>query len=212
MSGSSTEFDNYRPPGTRNIVDRSAFEGSILSFMKKTMLEFLQIVYSQKKPGRLKYNQDEEETEIKIADQYAYQLEATDTRPAIIATRGALSWGNLGINSMQTLDMRTSTSTNTDFIVGSVGLSCISRVGVEAEQIASDVFNLIKYFKSTLMKFGFLNVRSVSVGPEQLISAPGEPDMFLVSVLMQCQVQDVWRLEPKAAAELKKILIQGLTD
>lgn len=212
MSGTSTEFNNHRSPGTKNILDRSDFEGSILSFMKKTMLEFLQILYSQKKEGRLKYSEDEESTEIKIADQYAFQLEATDTRPAIIATRGSLSWGNLGLGNMQTLNMRTNATINTDFISGSVGLSCLSRIGVEAEQIASDVFSLIKYFKSTLMKFGFLNVRSVSVGPEQLISAPGEPDMFLVSVLMQCQVQDVWTIEPKAAAELRKILIQGLTE
>lgn len=212
MTGTSTEFNNYRPPGLRNIKDRSEFQGNMLNFIKRTTVEFLQIVFSKKKSGTLRYMDDEELTEIKIADQYAYQLEATDTRPAIIATRGPVSWGASGINSMQTMDLRTNTSTNTDFLVGSVSLSCISRVGIEAENIAADVFSLIKYFKPTLMKFGFLNVRSVSVGPEQLISAPGEPDLFLVTVLMQCQVQKNWILEPKAAAELKKVIAEGLAN
>jgi hypothetical protein len=100
----------------------------------------------------------------------------------------------------------------TDMLNGSVGFSCISRVGLEADLIASDVFNLFKYFKTTLMKFGYFSVSSLNMGPEQLVEVEGEPKLFLVSVLMQCQVQDRWVLEPKSAAELRKVVLGRLTD
>jgi hypothetical protein len=113
---------------------------------------------------------------------------------------------------MQSTDVRTGTKEYSDLLTGSVGFSCLSKVGLEAEAIASEVFNLFKFFKPTLMKHGFFTIKSMSLSPEQLIEAPGEPDLFLVSVLLTCQVQDRWVLEPKAAAELRRLIIEGLTD
>lgn len=211
-TGSTTGWKNYRPPGRKDL-EGNPFDGSVVNFIKSNALRFLQIVYGEREKGNLHYNESEEETEIKIADQYAFQLEASDKKPGIIAVRGSLGWQNLGMNrGMQELDMRTQETKNTDLIAGSVGFSCISRVGLEAEQIASDVFNLFKFFRPTLTKFGFFNIRSMNVGPEQLVEAPGEAKLFLVSVLMQCQVQDRWVLEPKSAVELRKVVIEGLTD
>lgn len=97
-------------------------------------------------------------------------------------------------------------------ISASVGFTCISRVGLEAEQIASDVFNLFRFFRPTLMKFGYFQIESMSLSPEQLVEVSGEPKLFLVSMLMKCQVQDRWILEPRSAAELRKVVIEGLVD
>jgi hypothetical protein len=214
MSGGSiTGWSGRRPPGLKNLEDRSDYQGSVLNWLKRTGLHFLQIVYSQRAEGRLHYDPDEELTEIKIADQYSFQLEADDTRPAIIGVRGGLSWSNIGMNmGMQESNMRTEKKAMTGLIAGSVGFTCISRVGVEAEQIASDVFNLFKFFQPTLMKYGFFTVKSMSVGPEQLVESPAEPKLFAVSVMLQCQVQDRWLLKPKSAIELRKVVVKTLTE
>ncbi len=211
--GSTTGFSGRRSPGLKNLEDRSDYDGSTLNWLKRTALQFLQIVYSQRAEGRLRYDPDEERTEIKIADQYAFQLEADDTRPAIIGVRGSLNWNHVGMNmGVQESNMRTEQKAMTGLITGSIGFTCISRVGIEAEAIASDVFNLFKFFQPTLMKYGFFTVKSMSVGSEQLVDAPAEPNLFAVSVLMQCQVQDRWLLEPKTAVELRKVVIKTLTE
>lgn len=212
MSG--TGFNGWRPPGMKDIDSGNNYERSVTSFIKNTALRFLQVVYAEREIGQLKYiHGDEDATEIKIADQHAFQLEASETKPAIIAVRGGLNWLNIGLNEgMQTQNQLTGDRTSTDLIAGTVGFTCISRVGLEAEQIASDVFNLFKFFRPTLRKLGFFTIKSMNVGPEQLVDVQGEPKLFLVSVLMQCQVQDRWLLEPKSAAELKRVVVQGLTS
>ena len=211
--GSTTGWDGRRSPGLKNLTDRSEYEGSVLNWLKRTTLQFLQIVYSQRAEGNLRYDDDEELTDIKIADQYAYQLEATDTRPAIIGVRGSLNWQTVGMNmGMQEMDMRSDQKVNTGIIHGSVGLTCISRVGLEAEGIASEVFNLFKFFQPTLMKYGFLTVKSMNIGPEQLVESPAEPKLFAVTVMMQCQIQDRWLLKPKVATELREVVVQTLTE
>ena len=214
MSGGSTPgLSGRRSPGLKNLHDRSDYEGSTLNWIKRTALQFLQMVYSQRAKGCLHYDSDEELTEIKIADQFAFQLEATDTRPAIIGVRGGLSWQHVGMNmGMQESNFRSDQKAMTGLIAGSIGLTCISRVGLEAEAIASDVFNLFKFFQPTLMKYGFFTVKSMTVGPEQIVESPAEPKLFAVSVMIQCQVQDRWLLEPKSALELRRLVISTLTD
>jgi hypothetical protein len=200
-NGSSTDWRNWRAPGWRSLDEKNFTDESVPFFIKNTSLRFLQIAFSERKKGCLRYDNDEELTEIKIADQYAYQLDASETKPAIIAVRGPIAWRNIGLShGVQTMNRRI------------VGLSCISRVGLEADQIASDVFNLFKYFRTTLMKFGFFSVKSLSLGSEQLVEVDGEPKLFLVPVMIECQVQDRWVLEPKSAAELRKIVLDELTD
>ncbi len=211
---STTGWNMYRPPGRKSIDNPSDTIDSVPTFVKNTALRFLQIVYAQRPEGDLKYIHDDEEgTNIKIVDQYAYQLDSNDMRPAIVGVRGSISWSNVGISSgLQELNMKTGQEKRTDLMSGSVALNCLSRVGLEAEQMASDVFNLFKSFKTTLTKFGFFTVRSMNIGPEQLIQAQGEADLFMVSVLIQCQVQDRWMLEPKSAAELRKVVLETLVD
>lgn len=211
---STTGWNMYRPPGRHSIDNPSETIESVPTFVKNTALRFLQVVYSERGEGELRYLHDDEEgTEIKIVDQYAYQLDSNDMRPAIVGVRGSINWQNIGLtNGMQELNFRTGQEKRTDMLNGSVALNCLSRVGLEAEQIASDVFNLFKVFRTTLTKFGFFTVSSMSIGPEQLIEAQGEADLFMVSVLVQCQLQDRWMLEPKSAAELRKIVLETLAD
>jgi len=214
MSGGSTAgLSGRRSPGLKNLKDGSSYDGNTLTWLKRTLLQFLQIVYSERTKGNLFYDPDEELTEIKIADQFAFQLEATDTRPAIIGVRGGLNWQHVGMNmGMQESDMRTEKKAMSGLIAGSVGFTCLSRVGIEAENIASDVFNLFKFFQPTLMKYGFFTIKSMSIGPEQLVDSPAEPNLFAVTVMVQCQIQDRWLLSPKVATELRKVVVETLTD
>lgn len=198
----------------KKIDDGSDFNDHLINFIRNTCLRFLQIVYSQKESGSMKYvHGDEDKTEIKIADQEAFDLEASEVKPAIITVFGGLGFNNLGLNdSLRKEDRLTGTKAHTDLADATIGFSCLSRVGPEAERIASEVFCLFKFFTPTLRKFGFFSIKTLSIGPKQVVEAPGEPKLFLVSVLLKCQVQFSWVLEPETAASLKKMVIEGLAE
>jgi len=202
----------YREPGQKDLNGNPS-KANICTFLKATALQFLQIVYGQKPIGHLHYSDDDDATEIKIVDQYAYQLNADEKSPAIIAVRGPVSFSNIGLNrGMTEMKMRTGVVTRTDLINGSVGLACTSRVGLEAEQIASDVFNLFKHFNNVLQEAGFFTIHAMDLGTEQMVSAVGEPKMFMVNVTLRCQIQDRWVLTNSATAELRQLIIEGLQD
>jgi len=206
-AGLSGNNPTYPKSSDGNISNRN-----VCSFLKATALEFLQIVYAQRDPGFHHFDADDEKTEIKIVDQYAFQLNAEDKNPAIIGVRGPISFSNIGMNKgMTSLDMRTGATEKTDLINGSLGLACLSRVGLEAEDLASEVFNLFRVFNGTLQKAGFFSIKAMELGTEQMVSAVGEPKLFMVNVSLQCQIQDRWRLSLSDVSELRNLIIEGLT-
>lgn len=205
-AGLSGNRPTHRKDGEGNISNRN-----VCSFIKATALQFLQIAFSQRPPGHMHYAGDTEETEIKIVDQYAFQTNAADVTPAIIGVRGPLNYTNPGMNrGMLNMNIRSGEVQKTALIGGSIGLACLSSEGLEAEELASDVFNLFHTFEDVLKTAGFFSIKSMTLGTEQMVSAAGEPKLFMVNVALQCQMQNRWVLHPKAVAELRNIIIEGL--
>ena len=130
---------------------------NVAIFVKRTALEFLQILFSTRAKGSYHFDQDETHTEIQIADQHNADLGAINVRPAIIAMRGPMSWQGQGLggNAVESRHMPTGKHVFSDLITGSVAFSCISREGIEAEQLAHLVFNSFKFFRPVLQKYGF---------------------------------------------------------
>lgn len=185
---------------------------NIAIFLKRTTLEFLQILFSTLPEGSFKYNEDDSLTEIQISDQHATDLEAYHTRPAIVGVRGPLSWQSIGLggSAFESSDRRTGKQTFNDLLTGSMAFSCISREGTEAENIAHLVFNSFKYFRPELQKYGFFTIKSLNVGGESLIVQEGtHDDLYVVPVYITAQIQDRWSMEPTAARTLKQIIFEN---
>lgn len=186
---------------------------NVAIFLRRTTLEFLQILFSQRAEGSFKYDADESKTEIQIMDQNAVDLEAIHTRPAIIGTRGPVSWAKMGLGggSMQELHRPTGDATYTDMLTGSVAFSIISREGIEAEQIAHIVFNSFKFFRPVLQKYGFFSIKSLNLGASNLVVQEGEnDDLHLIPVYVQADIQDRWSLKDNDAKKLKKIVVDQI--
>ena len=186
---------------------------NVAIFLKRTALEFLQIIFSQRAAGSLHYDQDDTKTEIEIADVHAVDLTAVGKRPAIIAVRGPLSWQGVGLGggAVESRDMKTGSHGFNDLLTGSVALSCISREGIEAEQIAHLVFNSFKFFRPVLQKYGFFSIKSLNIGAESLVEQEGADDKtYVVPVYISALIQDRWILEDRAAKTLEGIIVGGL--
>jgi len=178
-------------------------------FLKRTALEFLQIVFSCRED--YKYDPDDTITGIQIADSHAADLSSMNVRPAIIAVRGPISWRNLGLGggAVNSRDMKTGSYSFADLLTGSISLSVISREGIEAEQIAHSVFSLFKYFRPELQKYGFFSIQNLSMGSESLIEQEGTDDVtYAVPISMTASVAETALLVDDVGRKLKKVVIE----
>lgn len=178
-------------------------------FFKRTALEFLQVIFSERAPESFQYDEDDEKSRIIIADVHAVDLKTVGSRPAIVAVRGPLTWAGTGLggSSLEKRDVRTGKYTLNDILTGSVAISCISREGVEAEQLGHLVFNSFKWFQPVLRKYGFFSIKSLNIGAEALIESEGADDKsYIVPIYLTAQIQDRWTLDTVAEKKLQKIV------
>jgi len=109
---------------------------------------------------------------------------------------------------MEMRDMTTGKYTISGLLNGTVALSCISREGIEAEQIAHLVFNSFKMFRPVLQKYGFFSIKSLNIGAETLVEQEGADDRTtIVPVYISASIQDRWIMEDSQAQQLKQIII-----
>lgn len=203
-------------PAGKSTLERKTFEDelkvpNVAVFLKRTTIEFLQIMFNTRSAGSFRYDEDDTKTEIQIADQHTVDLEGVNVRPAIVAVRGPISWSQLGLggNAMEGRSMPTGKTIFNDLLTGSVAFSCFSREGTEAEQIAHLVFNSFKFFRPVLQKRGFFSIKSLNIGAESLVVQDGDnDDLYMVPVYITAQIQDRWSLNDEAARELKQIIIE----
>lgn len=199
-------------------LKRSSFKGEGVPnsaiFLKRTALEFLQILFGTRPPGSFHYDPDDTKTDIQIADINAADLSAINLRPAIIVARGPMSWQGFGLggSSTESLDMPTGDRVYSDLLNGSISISCISNQGIEAEQIAYLVLNSFKFFTPTLRKRGFFTIKSLNIGGESLVESEGSTDeTYIVPIYVTAQIQERWGLSDTVARKLEKLIIEGLS-
>lgn len=168
--------------------------------IKQIGLEFLQLMYSESGPDTiLKWYSNTEDTEILIVDKYSFNLDDVQMRPAIVANRGPQRWmSTSGFQQMQEFDFRTARFTGTDLISGVIVFNCFSKEGIEAEKIASDVFEWFRVFRIPLRKAGLFRVESTTMGEEALVKSDSRPDLSVVPVQVEASVQVRWSIQPYA--------------
>lgn len=195
----------------RSTIETGEHIPNVAVFLKRTALEFLQILFNQREPGSFHYDEDDTKTDILIADVHAVDTIAVSVRPAIIAVRGPLSWQQTGLGSVESRNMTTGNYTFNDLLTGSLALSCISREGVEAEQIGHLVFNSFKFFRPVLQKYGFFSIKSLNMGAETLVEQEGADDRTtIVPIYISALIQDRWVMDDTAARKLRQVIIEHM--
>lgn len=182
-------------------------------FLKRTAIEFLQILFGTRAQGSYHYDSDDTKTDIQIADVNAADLEAINKRPAIIVQRGPLSWQGMGLGG-SAFESRSPEGGDiyNDLLVGSISVSCISKEGIEAEQIAHLVFNSFKFFAPILRKRGFFSIKSLNIGAESLVEQDGAGDeTYIVPIMVTAQMQERWSVSEDVKRHLEEVLVENLS-
>lgn len=207
MSDPSTPQDNARSLHNEEVRYVRPHE-----VIKNLALEVCQLLFYEGNPMRFVWDPDSSKTQIIITDKHAFNLDQVGTVPAIVANRGPLSWSrSSGFRQMQSTDMRTDVRTHTDIVRGGVILSCFSRQGLEAEDIAGYVFSSFQFFRDVLRKvarrgimvpnhLGFFKIEATNMGEEALIKSSSRPETSVVPVAISAHVQRRWSVTPRSAS------------
>ena len=130
-------------PGQRRTIKDGKYVPNVAVFLRRTAIEFLQIVFGTRESGSFRYDDDDTKTEIQIADVHSVDLTAVNLRPLIVGVRGPVAWQGLGLGGSASAGRTIKTGAHhfSDLLTGSVAFSCVSREGIEAEQVGHLVFN-----------------------------------------------------------------------
>jgi hypothetical protein len=174
--------------------------------VKHIFLTFLQEFCSMQSPDVLMYwNPDSlEESNIWITDSYAHDIESmVEKKPMIVFKRGPMyvAQGFLSENLVRMEDRLDPTWAakgrdvhhNIEYrsfmMSGQADWQCISRQGMEAEQIATVVAMLHQTHKQVLKQKGMHELKSVQIGEEVMIAGDVETEMVMVPVTISYDIQ-----------------------
>lgn len=201
---------NPQQDNARSLHDRERRYVRPHEVIKNYCLEVAQLLLYDGNPVGFCWDPDQEKTQITVVDKYSFNLDQVGTKPAIVANRGPQSWGRTsGFRQLQALDFRTDCRTHTDLVQGSAVLSCFSRQGLEAEDIAGYLFEAFQTLRDVLRKIaregimvpnhlGFFRIEATTMGEEALVKGDSRPEMSVVPVAISAMVQRRWSVTPKA--------------
>ena len=177
-------------------------------FLVQMTLEFLQMWYGSREPGDHKYLDDEQETEILIHDKSSFKLESMGRLPAVVTHRKPVrSTKGSGINRLQSVNMRTGKKVFMDRSAGQVAIHVISEDGMEAEDLAGEIFEFFSSLHDSLRKLGLFSIDVVDIGEERKILVSSEERRTVVTVSLMASWQRVWSTEGGTPTTLATALV-----
>lgn len=169
--------------------------GSLTLDVKYIFTSFLQHVFSAQ--SRYHWEKDVRNTKIIIADKNAIDLGVVERRPSVILSRGPMGWSystrGQGEGHKST-DLTSSYKFSEymmnseqepeylDLVKGSITVNCISKHGLQAEEIANLTFLALTGLKSDLYKRGIHSITNLSIGEEQILRSASEIELVTVPV------------------------------
>ena len=154
----------------RHIVDQGlrssgSLAESPLEQIRTAYVSFVQGLFRSAPPG-YRWSESEESTEILITDENPVHLSVLGHRPGVTFTRGPVQTFNLGIDDMAEYDFRTGAKRKSLLISGTMSISCLSRVDIEAEKLGWVIAEQLWMNRKLMMECGFYDIgRSFVVGP-----------------------------------------------
>lgn len=215
MSDSAPEQDNAR--SLHNEQRRYYMPHQVI---KNYAIEICQLLFQEGNPTGLHWDQDEAKSHIIITDKHSFNLDVVGSTPAIVANRGPQGWARTsGFRQMQEMDLRTDRRVYTDLVRGGVILSCFSRHGLEAEDLAGYLFESFQVFRDVLRKIarqgiivphhlGFFKIEASNMGEEALVKSDSRPELSVVPVAIQASIQRRYAVQPRESRKLQKINVR----
>ncbi len=168
-----------------NVADPIGKGEDPLYYYTLVYLSFLQGLFRTFPTGAWKYSEDDEITEIIIADQASKTREEI---PRIITMRGPAQFYPLSFYNILDRDTKTEQKHTSFLICSSMAINCIAKNGIEAQKLALTVANGIVVFKHLLQTKGFHKIdHALIIGPETVAQAIFSPEVIPEGVMVTVQ-------------------------
>jgi hypothetical protein len=143
----------------------SSFKYTPLRHVRVLFVTFVQGLFAAAPKGCYHWLEDEENSEIIITNENRIDPEVLNKRPAITFTRGPMQFYSLGIDDRVDYDFALDKKRKGVLVPGTMTINCVSRVELEAEDLAWVVTEHIWLLRDLLMKAGFFEVgRNPQIG------------------------------------------------
>lgn len=136
----------------------SSFKYTPLRHVRVLFITFVQGLFQAAPKGAYHWAEDEEDTDIIITNENKLDPEVIGKRPAITFTRGPVQFYSLGIDDRVSYDFALDKKVKGVLIPGTMTVNCISRVELEAEDLAWVVAEHIWLLRDLMMKAGFFEI------------------------------------------------------
>jgi hypothetical protein len=190
----------------------SSFRYTPLRHLRVLFIRFLQGLFYAAPRGQYHWDSDDLMSEILITNEGRLDPETVNKRPAIICTRGPVSFYSLGIDDLNSFDFATGRKEKVVLVPGTMTINCVSRVPIECEDIAWVVAEHLWLLRDLLMRAGFFEVgRQPQIGapsPAGSIIANDEGQEFTVVA-----VNVGFQLSRKSSyTPLNKVIVNSITQ
>lgn len=164
-----------------------------LKYYTMLFIAFLQGYFKENEPGKFKWSEDLEKTELVIVDQ---DNNLTDKYlPRIVTVRGPSMPLVMNFNDFaDQYDAATGRTKRSILIQSSITFHCIAKTGPEAQELAYQVYLAINAYYITIQKWGVHKVfRNINISPETPSGAVFNPEVYPEGRLIMCTVQFIYR-------------------
>ncbi len=165
----------------------TSFRYTPLRHMRSVFVRFLQGLFGASRPGMYKWDPDDVMSEILIFNENKLDPEVVEKKPCLSLTRASLQAYSLGMDDMTAYDFQTGRKEKDILLPGTMVVNCVSKVMLEAEDLAWVVFEHVWLLRDLLMKVGFFEVgRGISISApspagSMIMNDRGE-EFYLVAV------------------------------
>jgi hypothetical protein len=169
-----------------------------LSHAARTYLYFLRVLFESRPAGYYRWTEDNETTEVLIADQGPVGIEVMDRIPAVISERGDFSFSAIALDQHRFTNPTTGDREHADLLSGNMVIHCVAREGLEATRLACIVARgIIRFRRELTILGGFHEIRpNVVIGRESPAGAlvEGDSDYNFVDVPVQSplHLRETW--------------------
>lgn len=162
----------------------SSFKYTPLRHIRVLYVTFLQGLFRHAPRGSYHWDENEDESEIIITNENRLDQEVVEKKPAFTLTRGPISFFGMGIDDRVTEDFQTGAKEKAILLPGTMTINAISRVELEAEDLAWVAAEHVWLLRDLFMKAGFYEAnRAPQIGspsPAGSIIAGDSGDEFTV--------------------------------
>lgn len=182
----------------------------LTSFAKDVYLTMLRDLFGQN-PGYYHWDPNADSTRLVITDRFSAPKEERVFQPMIYLTRGRMGFLNTSLNQFMAGNLNTGDKRFADIIAGTMIINCVSREGLEAEELAGIVFTMTQALRAEFRKKGFHDFNVGEILEEGPLKVESISNLVQVPVSTSFSFFYSWALSIMNSTPLKEVCIARFT-